>query len=162
MSRIRALLAMGIMICGLLLGNAAVSAASIEETVLAADDTAVRREQEVEFVLSLDGYDDIRDGVYALTGSLAFDPNIFETPAQQDFEGLNSWERVTYNPESGQFTLISPAGSTQPGDTLRFTLTAKGALPAGETGVRITGLSASDGGREFSLPDAQLTLSAVS
>lgn len=162
MSRIRALLAMGIMICGLLLGNAAVSAASIEETVLAADDTAVRREQEVEFVLSLDGYDDIKDGVYAVTGSLAFDPNIFETPAQQDFEGLNSWERVTYNPESGQFTLISPAGSTQPGDTLRFTLTAKGEPPAGETGVRITGLSASDGGREFSLPDAQLTLSAVS
>lgn len=56
MAKIRALLAVWIITCGLLLGSTTVSAAEVGEPGLSAGDAFVRKGQEITFVFSLEGY----------------------------------------------------------------------------------------------------------
>lgn len=162
MTRIRALLAVFIMTCGLLLGSMAVFAAEIQAPELSANGETVRKGQEIEFVFSLDGYDDIKTGINTVKGTLEYDPAIFEEPGQEHFEPLNSWENVYFNPDNGQFVLMRRASSLEGGDVLRVTLTAKEDLPAKDTYVRVSGLSASEGKGDLFPKDVEVKLSAVS
>ena len=107
MRRVRALLAAFITICGLLSGSIEVTAAGVRGMEIQSEDTAVRKGQEITLTFALDGYTDIRDGVNALKGTLEFDSDVFEEASGEDFETLNSWERMFYNPDNGQFVLIN-------------------------------------------------------
>ena len=78
MRRVRAMLAAFITICGLLLGGIEAAAAGVQGMEILAEDTAVRKGQEITVTFALDGYTDIRDGVNALKGTLEFDPDVFE------------------------------------------------------------------------------------
>ena len=111
MRRVRALLAAFITICGLLSGSIEVTAAGVRGMEIQSEDTAVRKGQEITLTFALDGYTDIRNGVNALKGTLEFDSEVFEEASGEDFEKLNSWERMFYNPDNGQFVLINRAGS---------------------------------------------------
>ena len=162
MTKIRALLAVFIMTCGLLLGSAAVFAAEIQTPGLSAGGETVRKGQKVEFVFSLNGFDDIKTGINTVKGTLEYDPDVFEEPAQEHFEPLNAWENVYFNPENGQFVLMRRVNSLEGGDVLRITLTAKEDLPAKDTYVGVSGLSASEGKGDLFPEDVEVKLSAVS
>lgn len=162
MIKIRALLAAFIMTCGLLLGSTAVAAEEIRQPVLETGDTTVRKGQEIEFVFSLDNYGERKTGINTLKGTVEYDPDIFEQPAQENFEPLESWESVYYNPENGQFVLIRRADNLDGGPVLRIKLTAKDNLPAKDLYVGVSGLSVSGGKEDIFPDDVEVKLSAVS
>lgn len=160
--RIRALLIIFVLMSVFLPGNAAVSAEESGRAELSAGDAIVRSGQEIEVILSVDGYGDAETGINAIKGTLEIDSDIFEKPDQEDFELLDSWENIRYNPENGQFVLSRRAGSPEGGDVLRLRLTAGEKLSSGETYVRVTGLAASEGKREIFPETAELALIVVS
>ena len=119
---------------------------------------AVQGGQEVELLLSLSDC----FGVNAAKGTLAYDPAVFAPPAQEDFEGLNGWESVVYNPDNGQFALIHRADDPGAGAVLRITLTAREEPAAGETRVAVAGLSLSGGEEDVFPGEVEVTLHALS
>lgn len=78
----------------------------------------------IEVILSVDSYGDVETGINAIKGTLEIDSDVFEKPGQEDFELLDYWENIRYNPENGQFGLSRRAGSPEGGDVLRIRLTA--------------------------------------
>ena len=78
----------------------------------------------IEVILSVDGYGDVETGINAIKGTLEIDSDVFEKPGQEDFELLDYWENIRYNPENEQFVLSRRAGSPEGGDVLRIRLTA--------------------------------------
>ena len=107
MAKIRTLLAVWIITCGLLLGSTTVSAAEVGQPGLSAGDTFVRKGQEITFVFSLDGYREITTGIQAVQGTLTYDPEVFQAPSQEDLMLLNLWENLQYNPNNGQFSAVA-------------------------------------------------------
>lgn len=162
MKKARVLLAALIVVCVLFWGSVPVSAAEISQSKLTSDKLNVRNGDKIELVFSLDGYLDIKSGINSLKGTLKYDSDIFEQLTQDDFEPLDSWESLYYNPQNGQFSLIRRTGSTKGGAVLKIYLTAKADLPAKDTYIEACELSASEGKYDIILNDAGLKLSAVS
>lgn len=75
----------------------------------------MRSGQEITVTFAIGGYTDIRDGVNALKGTLEFDTDVFEEVSGEDFETLNFWEQMFYNPKNGQFVLINRAENGRAG-----------------------------------------------
>ena len=164
MRKIRALLAAWIMVCGLLVAGIFIPSAEAAEAglpALTAQVTGVRAGQEVALILSLPGQGEQKTGINAVKGTLVYDPEVFEPPAQEDLTVLDGWDSVTYNPGNGQFAVISRTGRPEGGQMLRLTLTAKEDLTGQATSVKISGLAASAGERDLSFDDVSVTLSAI-
>ena len=161
MRRVRALLAAFITICGLLSGSIEVTAAGVRGMEIQSEDTAVRKGQEITLTFALDGYTDIRNGVNALKGTLEFDSEVFEEASGEDFETLNSWERMFYNPDNGQFVLINRAGSMEGEAVFRLRLTAKQSIPAKEAYITVKELSASEGNEDLFPEDGSLKIDSI-
>lgn len=162
MAKIRALLAIWILTCGLLLGGTAVSAEGLIQAELSASAPAVRKGETVELVLSLSGLEDLTTGLYSIQGTLDYQQTLFQDPSPEDFIPLNGWENPQYNPENRQFVVIRRSGDVVGGPVLKITLTAKEELTPAQAQVSIQGLSASEGKDDLFPPNAQVTLSAVS
>ena len=162
MAKIRALLAIWILTCGLLLGGTAVSAEGLIQAQLSASASAVRKGETVELVLSLSGLEDLTTGLYSIQGTLDYQQTLFQDPSPEDFIPLNGWENPQYNPENRQFVVIRRNGDVVGGPVLKITLTAKEELTPAQAQVSIQGLSASEGKDDLFPPNAQVTLSAVS
>ncbi len=164
MRNVRALFAAWIMVCGLLSTGVFVPTAQAAEAgqpTLTAQVTGVRAGQEVVLILSLPGQGEQKEGINAVKGTLGYDPEVFEAPAQADLSVLGGWDSVTYNPDNGQFAAISRTGHPEGGQVLRLTLTAKEDLPGRETVVKVSDLTASAGERDLALDDVSVTLSAI-
>lgn len=161
MGRGRALLAALVTACGLLLGAAEVPAADTGKLEITSGETTIRKGQEIEVTFSLEGYSEIKSGVNALKGTLKYDSAVFELVSQEDFEPVNSWEKLFYNPENGQFVLINRAGSTEEEAVFRLRLRAGQSVPAGEVSVSVENLSVYEGKEDLIPAGASLTLSAV-
>ena len=84
MRKVRAIVAAFISICGLLLGSIEVTAAGVQGMEILADHTAVRKGQEITFTFALNGYEDIRDGLNALKGTLGWSEKVW------DFDSLKA------------------------------------------------------------------------
>lgn len=110
MAKIRALLAIWILTCGLLLGGTAVSAEGLIQAQLSASAPAVRKGETVELVLSLSGLEDLTTGLYSIQGTLDYQQTLFQDPSPEDFIPLNGWENPQYNPENRQFVVIRRNG----------------------------------------------------
>lgn len=162
MRRIRALIAAAVTVCGLLWSGMEASAADVAGMEISSQADTVRKGQEIELTFSLEGYTDINSGVNALKGTLEYDSAVFGGVSQEDFETVNSWEKLFYNPENGQFVLIHRGGSTQEGDVFRLRLTAGQSIPAGETSVTVKDVSVSEGKEDLNPADFIFRLSAVS
>ena len=124
MGRVRALLAALVTVCGLLLGAVEVLAAETGKLEITSGGTVIRDGQEIEVIFSLEGFSEIKSGVNALKGTLKYDSAVFELVSQEDFEPMNSWKKLFYNPENGQFVLINSAGryfgcASEPGSLFR-------------------------------------------
>ena len=86
---------------------------------------------------------------------------MFEKVSREDFQTVNSWEKLFYNPDNGQFVLINRAGSTEEEAVFRIRLTAGRSIPEGDVSVSVKELSVSEGKEDFMPADASFTLSAV-
>lgn len=161
MGKIRALLAAAVTVCGLLWGSVEANAADVAGMEITSTADSVRKGQVIEFTFALDGYSDIRSGVNALKGTLEYDSAVFEKVSQEDFQAVNSWEKLFYNPDNGQFVLINRAGSTEEEAVFRLRLTAGQSIPGGDVSVSVKELSVSEGKEDFVPADASFTLSAV-
>lgn len=161
MRKIRALVAAAVTAFGLLWGGLQVQAAQVEGGKLTSSLETVRKGEELELTFALEGYSDIEKGICALKGTLVLEPDIFTGVSQEDFETVNSWEKLFYNPDNGQFVLIRRDGSRQAEAVFRLRLTAGEDIPAGEVAVSVQGLSLSEGEEDLHPGDASLTLSAV-
>lgn len=161
MGRVRALLAALVTVCGLLLGAVEVLAAETGKLEITSGGTVIRDGQEIEVIFSLEGFSEIKSGVNALKGTLKYDSAVFELVSQEDFEPVNSWKKLFYNPENGQFVLINSAGSTEDEEVFRMRLRAGQSVPAGEVSVSVEDLSVSEGKEDLIPAGSSLTLSAV-
>ena len=161
MRRVRALLAAFITICGLLLGSIDVTAAGVQGMEILTDDTAVRKGQEITLTFALKGYEEIREGVNAFKGTLEFDSDVFEKADGEDFAALNSWERLYYNPDNGQFVLINRAGSMEDEAVFSLRLKAKESIPAKEALITVKDLSVSEGKEDLYPADGFLKIDSI-
>ena len=161
MRRVRALLAAFITICGLLLGSIDVTAAGVQGMEILTDDTAVRKGQEITLTFALKGYEEIREGVNAFKGTLEFDSDVFEKADGEDFAALNSWERLYYNPDNGQFVLINRAGSMEDEAVFSLRLKAKESIPAKEALITVKELSVSEGKEDLYPADGFLKIDSI-
>lgn len=161
MRKVRALLAALITMCGLLFGSTEVTAAGVQGMEILTEDTAVRKGQEITVTFALKGYEEIRDGVNALKGTLEFDSDVFEEAAGKDFTALNSWERLYYNPDNGQFVLINRAGSTEEEAVFQLRLKAKQSIPAKEALITVKDLSVSEGKEDLYPADGSLKIDSI-
>lgn len=161
MKRVRALLAALVTACGLLLGAAEILAANQGKLESVQGNTTVREGQEVALRFSLEEIPGISGEINALKGTLEADSAIFEAVFQEDFETENSWEKLFFNPENGEFVLINRAGSSGGEAVFRLGLTVRNSVPAGEVPVALTALVVSDGTGDQVLPDVSVTLSVI-
>ena len=161
MKRVRALLAALVTACGLLLGAAEILAANQGKLESVQENTTVREGQEVALRFSLEEILGISGEINALKGTLEADSAIFEAVFQEDFETENSWEKLFFNPENGEFVLINRPGSSGGESVFRLGLTVRSSAPAGEIPVALTELVVSDGIGDQVLPDVSVTLSVI-
>lgn len=162
MRKIRVLSAVLFALCTIVFGGMEAQAASVEEMQLITENTVVRKGEQMEVSFALSGYTDIQTGINAIKGTLDYDTEVFEEIQASDFQTLNTWESLFYNPANGQFVLVSRTGSTQQELVLSLHLTAKQSIPAKETYISVTDLSVSEGVEDL-LPTARvLALSSVS
>ena len=161
MKRVRALLAALVTACGLLSGAADVLAANAGKLETVSEETVIREGQEITLRFSLEGLSGTETGVHALKGTLEYDTEVFEPVSQEDFETVNSWEKLLYHPENGQFVLIHRAGSVQK-EIFHLRLTVKAAVAEEEGKIAVRSLSASDGMEDLTPEDALLTLALLS
>ena len=160
MKRVRALLAALVTACGLLSGAADVLAANAGKLETVSEETVIREGQEITLRFSLEGLSGTETGVHALKGTLEYDTEVFEPVSQEDFETVNSWEKLLYHPENGQFVLIHRAGSVQE-EIFHLRLTVKAAVAEEEGKIAVRSLSASDGMEDLTPEDALLTLAVL-
>ena len=94
MKRVRASLAALITVCGLLLVGMKVVTADDRGLEIALSDAFVRDGDEIGLTAALTGYGDLDKGVNAVMGTLEYDRDVFRKIGEQDFETLNSWEKL--------------------------------------------------------------------
>ena len=145
MKRVRASLAALITVCGLLLVGMKVVTADDRGLEIALSDAFVRDGDEIGLTAALTGYGDLDKGVNAVMGTLEYDRDVFRKIGEQDFETLNSWEKLFYNPESGRFVLIKKAGSRADEAIFRVKMQADEQIPARETYIAVKDISLSEG-----------------
>lgn len=162
MRKIKALSAVLFALCIMVLGGMETQAASVEGMQITSENTAVRKGDQMEVSFALSGYADIQTGVNAIKGTLNYDPEVFEEIQASDFQTLNTWESLFYNPANGQFVLVSRMGSTQQEPVMSLQLTAKQSIPAKETYISVTDVSVSEGVEDLLPTDQVLMLSSVS
>lgn len=95
--------------------------------------------------LKLDDYKEVDKGINAYKATLEYDKNIFEDVVQSDFECLNDWESLKYNPKNGEFVAIKKVGSKDAEDVLKITLKVKNSVEASKSKVTIKDIVASEG-----------------
>lgn len=149
MARLKAFLAAAIFICGFLFTSTVALGAEVRESSLTAGLTTVRKGQEVDFVFSLVGYENVKLGINAVKGTLIYDTDIFATPSRENFIPLDVWESVYFNAQTGEFVLYRRYGGIKGGDVLKIRLTAKENLQAKDTYVTVRNLSVSQGKKIF-------------
>ena len=161
MKRVRALLAALVTACGLLSGAVDVLAANAGKLETVSEETVIREGQEITLRFSLEGLSGTETGVHALKGTLEYDTEVFEPVSQEDFETVNSWEKLLYHPENGQFVLIHRVGSVQE-EIFHLRLTVKAAVAEEEGKIAVRSFSASDGMEDLTSEDALLNLALLS
>lgn len=162
MKKITVYLAVLILTCSFLFGGTAAFAAEAGTVHLTAEQTHIRKGEKLHVILSYGGYKQGNQSVNVLKGTFNYDPAVFETPSQQNFVPLDTWENVQYNPESGKFILFTRSGHNVEENLLKITLTAKNDLTAGDTYIEVRDLKVSEGREDVFPGDTRIKLSVIS
>ena len=122
-----------------------VQAASGIKTTVEQDKTEVKAGETLTLTMRLDDYQEIDKGVNAYKATLQYNRDVFEEVEQSDFQSLNDWERLRFNPKTGELVAIKRAGSKTAEAVMAVTLTAKKDIKAGVEEVTLQEIVTSEG-----------------
>ena len=121
----------------------------------------VKKVEEVEIILKLQDYQDIKDGINAYKATLDYDENIFEKVLEQNFTCKNNWELLKYNKDTKEFIAIKKAGSKEPEEVASLILKTKEEAGPKTTEVKIKDIVTSDGKKDINVEEAKLVIDVI-
>lgn len=104
---------------------------------LTANAFELKANETLEVTFSFTNFREINKGINAYKGTLEYDKNIFEEVVQSDFESLNNWEELKYNPQNGQFVAFRKVGTKTEENVVKLVLKVKKDVEATKTIVKI-------------------------
>ena len=109
--------------------------------------TEVKPTEEIEVKLKIKDFQNINEGIYAFSGTIVYDTNVFEPLTDAKIKGEGSWSAVpTSNPITGQITADSGGGVKTESDVITITLKVKENAAEGTIGkITIKDFEASEG-----------------
>ena len=98
---------------------------------------------------------DVEKGIGTLTGTIEYDKTVFEVIGTKDVKNKEDWESVTFNPNNGAFVTLTLSGDTLKESTEVFDITLKvlNTAKAGETQIKLSNISSSDGDKDIETAD---------
>lgn len=130
-------------------------------TQLVTSSAEIKKGEELEVIFSFKDFQDINKGINSYKATLEYDSNLFEEVKASDFKSLNSWEEFLYNPENQEFIAIKKAGVKSDEEVLTLSLKAKENVVPSETIVKIKDIVASEGKKDISLDNSQVTIQVI-
>lgn len=121
----------------------------------------VKKAEEIEIILKLQDYQDIKDGINAYKATLDYDENIFEKVLEQNFTCKNNWELLKYNKDTKEFIAIKKAGSKEPEEVASLILKTKEEAQPKTTEVKIKDIVTSDGKKDINVEEAKLVIDVI-
>lgn len=121
----------------------------------------VKKVEEVEIILKLQDYQDIKDGINAYKATLDYDENIFEKVLEQNFTCKNNWELLKYNKDTKEFIAIKKVGSKEPEEVASLILKTKEEVEPKTTEVKIKDIVTSDGKKDINVEEARLAIDVI-
>ncbi len=128
---------------------------------LTANAFELKANETLEVTFSFTNFREINKGINAYKGTLEYDKNIFEEVVQSDFESLNNWEELKYNPQNGQFVAFRKVGTKTEENVVKLVLKVKKDVEATKTIVKIKDITTSEGKKDIFLSDANLNLNII-
>ena len=132
--------------------------------ITAKDSTQITSGDVVTFVVKISNIDK-EHGVGAISGKLEYNQSVFETITNDNIVSGEGWGSISFNDTEtssayGYFVTERSSGDIITTDNELMTITAKVKSNAtlGNTTIKVTNLSASDGNNDFFTEDAMLTL----
>lgn len=138
-----------------------VQASNSLKATIQSSKSEVEKAEEVEIILKLQDYQDIKDGINAYKATLDYDENIFEKVLEQNFTCKNNWELLKYNKETKEFIAIKKAGSKEPEEVASLILKTKEEVEPKTTEVKIKDIVTSDGKKDINVEEAKLTIDVI-
>lgn len=121
----------------------------------------IEKSEEIEIILKLQDYQDIKDGINAYKATLDYDENIFEKVLEQNFTCKNNWELLKYNKDTKEFIAIKKAGSKEPEEVASLILKTKEEVQPKTTEVKIKEIVTSDGKKDINVEEAKLAIDVI-
>ena len=102
----------------------------------------------------------VEKGVGTLAGTIEYDTSVFDAIAKSNIKNKEDWESVTFNPANGKFVTLTDSGETLKESTEVFDITFKvlDTAKAGDTTIKITNISSSDGDKDIATTDVSKTI----
>lgn len=138
-----------------------VDAAQAINIKINSDKTELMKNEQVVITLKSDNFNENYKGINAYKATLDYNKDIFEVVVQSDFESLNGWEDLKYNPENGEFVAIRKTLSNKPSEIVKITLKVKDKINASKTDVIIKDVVVSGGVEDIFLKDSNITLDII-
>ena len=126
-------------------------------TTLTATSQKLYAEDIVVFKVRLDNLNDIKHGVNAYKATLLYDDSIFERVSEIDFQTVNDWEGLRYNPNTGEFVVYKKSGITAGEDIVNISLKVKENVKAAKTKVELVEAVTSEGKKDLFIEDAEVS-----
>ena len=121
----------------------------------------IKKAEEIEIILKLQDYQDIKNGINAYKATLDYDENIFEKVLEQNFTCKNNWELLKYNKDTKEFIAIKKAGSKEPEEVASLILKTKEEAGPKTTEVKIKDIVTSDGKKDINVEEAKLVIDVI-
>lgn len=131
------------------------------KTETTANKKEIKKGEQVVVTLSFKDYKDIGKGLNAYKATLQYDKNLFEEVEQSDFQTLNSWEELLYNPDNGEFVSIKKAGSMDDESVVKITLKAKSDIRPETTTITIKDVTASEGKEDITTNESNAKVDLI-
>lgn len=125
------------------------AASSGLQTVVEQDKSKVQAGETWNLTMRFENYEEISQGIYAYKATLDYNQRLFEQVQQDNFQSLNGWERLRFNPETKELVAIKRAGSTQAEAVVSLSMKAVQDIPSGTGTVKFSDVVMSQGGTDL-------------
>lgn len=123
--------------------------------------TELKSEQELTVTLRLDQNNDLKKGINAYKATLSYDKTIFETVMPENFVSQNNWEKLEYNPDTGEFVAIKRAGTVNAEDVVQVKLKVKKGMKASKTVVKLKDIVTSEGKEDITINEKNVLVDII-
>ncbi len=117
--------------------------------------------EKIEIFLSFKNLNEIKKGLNAYKGTIEYDKNFFEEIVESNFSSLNDWEKLKYNPQTGEFISFKKVGITQEEIVAKIILTVKNNVEANHTSIKVKDIITSEGKKDIIINETVLNLNII-